>query len=209
MAALPNLLAVLALPIAGCIYDRYGGAANGLVMSHVLLMVVHGTLAFLIINGGDGGGTVLVMGLMLSMGVAIALGIGSVSPMLGFVMPHHSLATGYGLMYGLQNLGLALTPGIIAALQKRLSYVASWEVAAATPCIVLFNCTVLSFSATLCTFLAFKPTAAAAAAAAATIEEECDLVEGQNQENNVNNNSLNKRRFSRAQSLNAPLSFKY
>lgn len=112
--SIPNFVAIVMSPTFGFILDRVGRsqqamfiASCGMVCAHV--MFLGNALEWWFINPTP---------IMIWIGVFYSMGAGSLWPSLALVVPAKLLGTAYGAMTSLQNLGLALGPGIIGVIQS-------------------------------------------------------------------------------------------
>ncbi|XP_039253474.2 lysosomal dipeptide transporter MFSD1-like [Styela clava] len=86
-------------PVLGFIIDRVGRNLFWILFAVVLTLASHGLLAFTFINPWFA---------MTLMGFAYSVLACALWPLVAFLVPEHQLATAYGFMQSIQNLGLAV-----------------------------------------------------------------------------------------------------
>jgi len=113
--AIPNFVAIAAFPPIGFLVDRYGRSLYWLIGASVMLLVAH---AAFLINALEVWHEIHPVIIMVWLGFAYACGASAMWPMLAYILPKNVLATGYGTMTAVQNLGTAIAPQIIGKVQE-------------------------------------------------------------------------------------------
>jgi MFS family permease len=111
--SIPSFVSIIASPLFGSLVDNVGKALNFILIASWGLMFCHIAflaLAFKII-------VISPVPIMLFIGIFYALGAASIWPILALIIPKHMVSTGYGTMTAIQNLGLAVFPLVISAVQ--------------------------------------------------------------------------------------------
>jgi len=93
------LISIVASPISGMLIDWTGRNIFWIMFSCVLTIVGHVILAFSFVSP---------FAAMALLGIAYSLLAASLWPCVAFVVPSRAVATAYGLMQSIQNLGLGL-----------------------------------------------------------------------------------------------------
>jgi len=118
---IPNCVAIIVSPLTGKVVDKRGRALN--VIAVASLMFIGGHLYFLALGNAwieikDPDLLWLYIGgVMVWLGAAYSLGAACLWPILSLIVPPKLVATGYGCMTAVQNLGLAVFPQMIGLLQ--------------------------------------------------------------------------------------------
>ncbi|XP_078495475.1 lysosomal dipeptide transporter MFSD1 [Ciona intestinalis] len=86
-------------PVLGFLVDRLGYNVFWVIIAVISTLSSHGLLAFTFLNPWVA---------MSIMGVSYSLLACALWPMVAFLVPQHQLATAYGFMQSIQNLGLAI-----------------------------------------------------------------------------------------------------
>jgi len=112
--SIPNFVSIGATPLFGTILDRKGMSLSFLCIACLGLVSCH--IIFLCNIYLGPGFFVNPIPIFIVFGFCYSLGAASLWPTLAFVVPKNILATGYGTMTAIQNLGLAVMPLIISAV---------------------------------------------------------------------------------------------
>jgi len=94
-------------PLFGFLIDRYGKAATSMIFGALVLVLVHLSFAFTMINPYF---------LMIMLGIAFSLVPAAMWPSMVKLVDYKQMGTAYGLMYSIQNLGLFAIPIIAGAI---------------------------------------------------------------------------------------------
>eukprot|EP00008_Paramoeba_atlantica_P009366 CAMPEP_0201489330 /NCGR_PEP_ID=MMETSP0151_2-20130828/22109_1 /ASSEMBLY_ACC=CAM_ASM_000257 /TAXON_ID=200890 /ORGANISM="Paramoeba atlantica, Strain 621/1 / CCAP 1560/9" /LENGTH=507 /DNA_ID=CAMNT_0047874885 /DNA_START=44 /DNA_END=1567 /DNA_ORIENTATION=+ len=115
LLAIPNMVAIIGCPYFGWFVDKHGRALVWIIVASFMLVVTH--IGFL----GNAVGFWLIdpIPLLVWMGIAYSLGAASMWPIVSFAVPPKLVATAYGMMCSIQNLGLAVFPTIVGALSGK------------------------------------------------------------------------------------------
>ena len=114
--AIPAMLpfgTVFLTPFFGNIYDRIGKGATLMLMGSILLTLVHITFALPLNNW------MLAICVMLVLGVAFGLVPSAMWPSVPKIIPMKLLGTAYALIFYIQNIGLAMVPMWIGAVNEK------------------------------------------------------------------------------------------
>eukprot|EP00276_Gloeochaete_wittrockiana_P025267 CAMPEP_0184370298 /NCGR_PEP_ID=MMETSP1089-20130417/162740_1 /TAXON_ID=38269 ORGANISM="Gloeochaete wittrockiana, Strain SAG46.84" /NCGR_SAMPLE_ID=MMETSP1089 /ASSEMBLY_ACC=CAM_ASM_000445 /LENGTH=555 /DNA_ID=CAMNT_0026712879 /DNA_START=102 /DNA_END=1769 /DNA_ORIENTATION=+ len=143
--SIPNIVSIIASPLFGFIIDKNGRALWFIFFASLALVIAH--LGFLY-NAIAAAGSFLIppAALMIWMGFAYSAGAAALWPILANIVHESLLATGYGTMTSLQNLGLAAAPLVVSLIQGHISD-HTWHYAA--PIIVFILCALTSAALTL------------------------------------------------------------
>uniref|UniRef100_H2YW98 Lysosomal dipeptide transporter MFSD1 n=1 Tax=Ciona savignyi TaxID=51511 RepID=H2YW98_CIOSA len=98
----PSIVYILSAPcspVLGFLVDRLGYNIFWVILAVLSTLSSHGLLAFTFLNPWVA---------MCIMGVSYSLLACALWPMVAFLVPQHQLATAYGFMQSIQNLGLAV-----------------------------------------------------------------------------------------------------
>ena len=102
-------------PVFGLIVDRTGYKTICIILAALVALAAHSTMLFTFVNAFV---PVITLALSLSI-IATALW-----PMVSDLVPLNKLGSAYGLMQGIQNLGLAVTSGLSGYLVENYGYMA-------------------------------------------------------------------------------------
>ena len=102
-------------PVFGLIVDRTGYKTILIILAALVALAAHSTMLFTFVNAFV---PVITLALSLSI-IATALW-----PMVSDLVPLNKLGSAYGLMQGIQNLGLAVTSGLSGYLVENYGYMA-------------------------------------------------------------------------------------
>jgi len=102
-------------PVFGLIVDRTGYKTIWIILAALVALAAHSTMLFTFVNAFV---PVITLALSLSI-IATALW-----PMVSDLVPLNKLGSAYGLMQGIQNLGLAVTSGLSGYLVENYGYMA-------------------------------------------------------------------------------------
>lgn len=100
-------------PLFGRIYDKYGHGAMLMLIGSVLLTMVHIVFALPISNW------VLAICAMVILGIAFGLVPSAMWPSVPKIIPMKLLGTAYALIFYIQNIGLAMVPMWIGAVNDK------------------------------------------------------------------------------------------
>jgi nitrate/nitrite transporter NarK len=92
---------VLFTPVFGWLVDKRGRAASLMILGSLMLIAVHLTFAFTMINPYP---------LCFLLGIAFSLVPAAMWPSVARIVNENRLGTAYGIMFSLQNLGLFAVP---------------------------------------------------------------------------------------------------
>lgn len=112
--SIPSFCSIVLSPAFGRLIDVHGRALTFILTASWGLMFCHVAffaLAYNVIS-------ISPVVIMMFIGVFYALGAASMWPILNFIIPKHMTSTGYGMMTAVQNLGLAVFPLVISAIQS-------------------------------------------------------------------------------------------
>jgi hypothetical protein len=126
LVAIPSFISIVATPAAGHLVDRYGQALWSIFASCLLLVLAHVLLIVFVIQSiphpasyssyNPGGIAVCIIALVL-VGISYSVATASIWPLVPFILPTAQLATGYGCMSSVENLGLAVMSMVLIAIQ--------------------------------------------------------------------------------------------
>jgi MFS family permease len=102
-------------PVFGLIVDRTGYKTIWIILAALVALAAHSTMLFTFVNA-----FVPVITLALSLSIIAT----SLWPMVSDLVPLNKLGSAYGLMQGIQNLGLAVTSGLSGYLVENYGYMA-------------------------------------------------------------------------------------
>ncbi len=97
-------------PFLGGIIDRVGQRAWLNLVAAALVVVVHGLLGLTSMNP---------IGPLVLLGLCYSIYASALWPSIAIVVPAERAATAYGIITAVQNLGLALVPTLVGALQNQ------------------------------------------------------------------------------------------
>uniref|UniRef100_H2YW97 Lysosomal dipeptide transporter MFSD1 n=1 Tax=Ciona savignyi TaxID=51511 RepID=H2YW97_CIOSA len=100
-------------PVLGFLVDRLGYNIFWVILAVLSTLSSHGLLAFTFLNPWVA---------MCIMGVSYSLLACALWPMVAFLVPQHQLATAYGFMQSIQNLGLAVISLLAGAILDSSGY---------------------------------------------------------------------------------------
>lgn len=100
-------------PFFGLIYDKKGKGATLMAIGSILLTLVHIVFALPVNN------VVLAIAVMMILGVAFGLVPAAMWPSVPKIIPMKLLGTAYALIFYIQNIGLAMVPMWIGAVNDR------------------------------------------------------------------------------------------
>jgi len=113
---LPNFVSIFASPLFGFLVDKIGRSALIVLIASCMLVLAHvGVLLNAILL--DPLNQISPYAIMIWLGFAYSLGAAALWPMVAFIVDPVVLGTAYGLMTSIQNLGLAVMPSILGAIQ--------------------------------------------------------------------------------------------
>jgi len=115
-------------PLFGFLIDRYGKAATSMIFGALVLVLVHLSFAFTMINPYF---------LMIMLGIAFSLVPAAMWPSMVKLVDYKRMGTAYGLMYSIQNLGLFAVP-ILAGLILDKTNPGNPEILDYTPTMIMF-----------------------------------------------------------------------
>lgn len=100
-------------PFFGSIYDKKGKGATLMIIGSVLLTLVHATFAMPMNN------VALAIGVMVILGIAFGLVPSAMWPSVPKIIPMKLLGTAYAVIFYIQNIGLAMVPMWIGAVNDK------------------------------------------------------------------------------------------
>lgn len=100
-------------PIFGGIYDKYGKGATLMLIGSGLLTLVHVVFAMPVNNW------LLAIGVMIILGVSFGLVPSAMWPSVPKIIPMKLLGTAYAVIFYIQNIGLAMVPMWIGAVNDK------------------------------------------------------------------------------------------
>ena len=100
-------------PLFGNIYDKKGKGATLMIIGSALLTLVHLTFALPMSN------VALAIGVMVVLGVAFGLVPSAMWPSVPKIIPMKLLGTAYAVIFYIQNIGLAMVPMWIGAVNDK------------------------------------------------------------------------------------------
>lgn len=104
---------VFLTPFFGNIYDRKGKGATLMLIGSILLTLVHVTFALPLNNW------ILAIVVMIVLGVAFGLVPSAMWPSVPKIIPMKLLGTAYAVIFWIQNIGLAMVPMWIGAVNDK------------------------------------------------------------------------------------------
>ena len=104
---------VFLTPFFGNIYDRKGKGATLMLIGSILLTLVHITFALPLSNW------ILAICVMIVLGVAFGLVPSAMWPSVPKIIPMKLLGTAYAVIFYIQNIGLAMVPMWIGAVNDK------------------------------------------------------------------------------------------
>jgi len=111
--SIPNFVSIVASPTFGFLIDKMGKALYWMLWACFMLIVAH--VCFL--GNANEWFEIHPIVIMIWLGFGYAMFAASIWPLLPFIVPAKHLGTAYGAMTAIQNVGLAVLPQIIGALQ--------------------------------------------------------------------------------------------
>jgi MFS family permease len=111
--SLVYFISAVASPICGFFIDRVGRNVFWLITGIMVTFVSHGLLAFTFLNP-------LVP--MVIMGFAYSILASALWPLVPHIIPKHQIATAYGIMQSVQNLGLAVVSIVDGIIVDKKGY---------------------------------------------------------------------------------------
>jgi len=121
LVSIPVFIGVLGIPLFGRMIDQFGhalasicGASLLLVLAHILLLAY---LLQWVETSSAAGWTVCVLAWVL-VGLSYAVATASIWPLVPFLLPPEQIATCYGTMTSIENLGLAVVSLLLPYLER-------------------------------------------------------------------------------------------
>lgn len=114
--AIPAMLpfgTIFLTPFFGSIYDRKGHGATLMIIGSIFMTLVHFTFAMPV------GNFVLAIGVMIVLGIAFGLVPAAMWPSVPKIIPMRLLGTAYAVIFYIQNIGLAMVPMWIGAVNDK------------------------------------------------------------------------------------------
>lgn len=108
------IISVVSSPLIGFIVDKVGKNLIFLLASSLLVTIAHMLLSVTYIN---------LWIPMIMFGLGYSIMCSALWPLVAFVVPNNQLATAYGVMQAIQNLGLALAGNISGVLVDSYGYI--------------------------------------------------------------------------------------
>lgn len=112
LISIPNIVAIFGCPYFGWFVDQHGRALVFIIVGALMLVVTH----FLFLGNALEIWLINPIPVLIWMGVAYSIGASSMWPIISLAVPAKLVATAYGAMSAVQNLGLAVFPQIIGAI---------------------------------------------------------------------------------------------
>lgn len=110
--SIPNFVAIIAVPLFGRLVDKKGRALY--FIATACMMTCTTQLIFLMMNLRVF--TITPIPVMIWQGLSYSLGAASIWPILSYVIDPRMLATSYGTMTAIQNIGQAVAPLVVSIL---------------------------------------------------------------------------------------------
>jgi MFS family permease len=138
--SIPNFVSVIASPMFGMVVDRKGRALYLVLVAAIMLVIGHIGFLANAMEWIEIHPTIL----MTWVGLGYSLGAASLWPILSLVVEDNVLGTAYGLMTAIQNIGLAIFPQAIGALQDKKG-IAGTRLEYTLPIMIFIACAGIAF----------------------------------------------------------------